>query len=336
MLSYWLKLIEPLVTKILVLDDNRASNTKQSLALARILADGFSKNVIIDITNARFNFLAKLPNFLIIASLVARISRPQYHKYDIIISTGRRLAKILPLAKYRLGDEKTKIITILNPNMNFKLFDYVFLPYHDNILANSENNVVNFHGSLSYWENKAPMDYSYWKDIIQRFHKPYIAFMIGGDSKHYQFQVEKFKILIEKINTIANNMDATLLITTSRRTPDFVQDLIRNTLKCSYYFYNYNESCRRKDYKNPYNSFLYSADYFITTGDSISMISELCETKKPVYLYTDGLAGDKHKKFVDFVIANQSAKMLENNLEILEMFQPKIINTSINILSKLR
>ncbi len=299
-----------------------------------MLQENISSPVEIDVTNINFTSLASMPNFTLPPMLAGRINKPRYSEYDIIISTGRKLAKMLNLAKKQFGNANTKLITILNPNMKFSNFDAVLLPNHDDILDKDDNNVVNFNGSLVYLETKEiKLEYKKWNTVINRFHKPYIGLIIGGDSKHGKLKYQDCEDLVKTANTIAHNMDGTLLITTSRRTPDYFQEIARNNLTCSYYLFDYNNACNPKH--NPYTAYLGISDYFIITGDSISMISELCETSKPVYLYINGICGKKHLKFIEITIQNNSTRILTPDLHVLTKFTSKSINNKAIIVQRI-
>ncbi|QED23560.1 ELM1/GtrOC1 family putative glycosyltransferase [Candidatus Deianiraea vastatrix] len=312
--------------KILVLTDSRAANTKQSTALANGIKSVLSSKIAvqIDTTDVKFNFLAKLPNIIRIWKLSGKISKPREKRYDVIISCGRKLAKISLHAKRKYGAQRTKIITILNPNIPFSHFDAVLLPKHDNILSLDENNVVNTNGAISYFNpSDFKEDIAKFSSIITRFHRPYISVAIGGNAKNFVFTQEIGIAFINQINDIAKKMDATLLITTSRRTPPHIIDNIKKILDCSYYLYDVSNP--RKG-ENLYNAFLGYADYLIATADSISMICEMSYLQKPLYVYKDGINISKYEQFLTLAQANNSVKILDKNVETLENFLPNTMD----------
>lgn len=308
--------------KILILTDKRTANTRQSTSLANGM-----KNIInstIDTTLVSFNSLSKLPNFLTISKFTGKIANPPTLQYDIIISCGRRLAKMLPIAKYKFGNKHTKIITILNPNMNFSSFDAVILPKHDNIKSNSNNNIIHTNGALSnFGFDSIKNEIIQEAYIVKKFYKPYICVTIGGDSKNFTFTEKNGIDFINKINQIAKNMDGTLLITTSRRTPKHIVENIKKLLDCSHYLYDYSNQNKTK---NPYIEFLFYGEYFITTGDSISMICEICSLKKAVYVYKNGIIKDKYINFLKTAVENKSVKILDSDIDILKSFKSNPID----------
>ena len=311
--------------KILAILDDRKSNTKQSIALANALKNVLGKAKI-DKANLQFNVFSKLPNIISHGSLiVSKIHGIQKgEKYDIIISCGRKLAKAALDIKIKYGHKNTKTISILNPDMNFKSFDAVVLPYHDNVLDTEKNNIVNIYGSMCSLDKdeiqKANKD---WAWLYKSFDRPYIAVMIGGSSKNFVFSKELSVKFVKSIEKIAKNMNATLFITTSRRTPEYIVEDIRNILTCSYYLYTF---AINKE-KNPYNAFVGSSDFFICTGDSISMISEAIENLKPVYIFRDGIENRKHNDFLDQI---KSRGMIKDLLPNVNKLSSKKLLSGIN------
>jgi len=84
--------------------------------------------------------------------------------------------------------------------------------------------------------------------------------------------------ITENLANALNTLDASLMITCSRRTGLENQAILETNLKNdTNYFWN------GKD-ENPYMAFLGYADYILVTADSASMISESCTTGKPVYM----------------------------------------------------
>lgn len=304
------------MTKILVLKDGRMANTNQSISLANSIGIALKGECEIHTSEAKFNFLSNFPNFLPISHLTSKIQKPLYSEYDIIIGCGRRLANAVLHAKKKYGTEKVKTIVILNPCIAFKNFDIVVLPVHDEIIASTENNVVNTIGAMSVFrKKKLEKAREEFDPMVSRFHKPFISLLVGGTSKHFTF-TEKMAISIaQKANKIAKNMDATLLISTSRRTPDFFVKILTEHLDCSYYLYEFGKSKN-----NPYLGMLAVSDFFIITADSISMICEVSSMKKPVYIYKDGINYDKYNKFIDLILKKQSVRLIDDSVDVLKNF----------------
>lgn len=299
--------------KILVLNDSRISNLKQSLALANEIAEIASCSVeVLDIT---FTLFAFMPNIPYLHRLYFKNKNPKYKKYDFIISCGRKLANASVYYKKHYGSNDVKSISILKPNLPFAFFDAVILPSHDGIFDKPKNNIVNVNGAITsdnFGSNV--MDKS--ADLIfDKFEKPYIGVMIGGNSGGFRFTNDAIIELSKRLDIISKNMNASLFITTSRRTPRGLLAKLTEYLNCSYYIYDFHYLSKGK---SPYSLFLKNCDYFVVTADSISMISEVHETKKPVYVFSNGIIkNSKHSRFLNTVVQNKSVKLLSEWDEIL-------------------
>ena len=76
-----------------------------------------------------------------------------------------------------------------------------------------------------------------------------------------------------------------MLITTSARTPQATIEILEKHLDCPAYVYRWTESST----DNPYFAFLELAHSVIVTGDSVSMLTEACATRKPVFIFDLGV-----------------------------------------------
>jgi mitochondrial fission protein ELM1 len=125
---------QPLKDEIWILSDNRAGTVSQSIGLALEL--GMSYKII----DLKYSFFSALPNwilsssFLRISSKTKKIFEDLNYSPKLIISAGRRSAPIALHLK-KLSHSQTKIVQIMNPNLNFKKFDFVILPKHDNLVG---------------------------------------------------------------------------------------------------------------------------------------------------------------------------------------------------------
>lgn len=317
---------------ILVLTDDRASNTKQSLSLAKAISENTEKISKIDIVEVKFRILSKLPNVINIFPFTFKYKIDKRKKYDLIISCGRKLANLSLRLKQKWEKNETKNICILNPNYPLKYFDIIVLPFHDKIQESEENNIVNVFGAISHLDNDMLKDeLKKWSWLEKTFHSPYISVMIGGSSKHFNFTEENGLKFINYLNNIALKMDASLLITTSRRTPEHIINNLKENLTCSNYIYTYSKE--KKD--NPYVAFLEIGDYFITTGDSISMISEICETGRPIYVYSEGINCQKYSLFLEHIKSKGAIRELDSSVEKLVKFRYKKLNIMNEIAEKI-
>lgn len=319
--------------EIWILSDDRPGTSSQAIGLAERI--GFEYRVI----NLKYNFLASIPNFLFSKSLLRlnKESKSEILSSDylprVVISAGRRSATIGLFIK-KISHSKTDLIQIMNPNLNFKKFDLVILPKHDEIDEKKFKNLVTTIGSLTKIDEKIIAN------EVEKFHswfanisKKKIALIIGGSSKKTVFDEESAKKLAEISSKISNNMDATLLILTSRRSDEKIIEAIKSNLNCDFKFFDW----RIIKEDNPYLAILGYSDFFIVSGDSVSMISECCSTGKPVYIFdSNKISTEKHRRFHENLLSNNFAKKLEDDQETLENFLPKKLEETKRVASIIR
>jgi mitochondrial fission protein ELM1 len=296
--------------EIWVLTDDRAGNSKQALALAEILGKKYKQKRI------KYNFLIKLPNFLKFGfmGLKAKSQRSlKRGKPDIIISAGRRTA---PVAVTLKKNTSARIIQIMNPSTSLEDIDVLLLPYHDKKPKKKFiKKTVFIHGAISSFDYEQVESHaSFWEDRFKKLAKPYIAVFIGGKSKHTDFTKINAKVLARHLHNMATKEQASLIISSSRRTPKGTLECLENELKNqgnnSYYIYNFHKDTTA----NPYLGLLGLADKIVVTGDSISMCSEATQTLKPVYIFAEvNMIGKKHRKFINYLFENNLASPLHEN-----------------------
>jgi mitochondrial fission protein ELM1 len=308
--------------EILILGDERIGTVSQSIGLAQEIGPSYR---IIDL---KYNKLATLPNFLFQESLIrlensSKIELEKITNFPkFIISAGRKSATTaLYLKKKSQG--RSKVIQIMNPNLNFKKFDLVILPKHDGINEKDFPNVINTIGALTKVNDQKILEerekFASW---FENGDKPKIALMLGGPSKKTKFTNDSGISLAKTCSQLANNMNATLFILNSRRTGDVLTEAIQSNLDCDSKFFDWKDL----DGKNPYLASLAIADFFIITGDSVSMISECCSTGKPVYIFDEAeLSSPKHRKFHQDLFLHQHAKKLDLETPSLVKFIPQAL-----------
>lgn len=308
--------------EIWILSDGRVGTFSQGIGLAQELKLNYK------IIELQYSFFAKLPNFFFSSSKIrlskkslSEIKNLQYFP-KIIISCGRRAA---PIALYlqQQSKEKIKIIQIMNPNLSFEKFDFVILPKHDKVDYKKFPNLITTIGSLNRinQEKIAAEKLNFAKDF-EIFKEKKIAVLIGGSSKNSKFDKNSVAKLAKIISKIANNMNAIVFVLNSRRTSEEIDDNFILNLNCKFKFFD----CK-KITLNPYLAVLGYADFFVVTGDSVSMISECCFTGKTVYIFDEkNISSKKHRKFHQDLFDENYAVKLDENCDILQEKQPKILN----------
>ncbi|HQS03049.1 MAG: hypothetical protein B7Y07_11795 [Halothiobacillus sp. 24-54-40] len=230
---------------------------------------------------------------------------------DLIISCGR-LGAAVALGVKRASKGKTFTVHIQNPQMPLHLVDLIAPPRHDGLKG---KNVFHTRGALHHvspHKIAAAMGVQHTlhpelKNI--KSHRPIIGVLIGGSNATATLTPEKSRALIATIRAAAQNQNAHLWITASRRTgADNIAAMQSELGNTGHWFWN-NEG------DNPYHAILGMADYLIVTGDSVSMVSEAASTGKPIYTIDfDGYSG-RLKEFHQMLRQEGVTKPFEGQLE---------------------
>lgn len=311
--------------EILILSDGRPGNYNQSIGLAEELEAKlkFGHKII----HLNYNFWSALPNFLIgarIFNLTAE-SKQQLqaltHPPKLIISTGRKTATAALFLKRKYP--AAKIIQIMYPDYNLDYFDFVLLPKHNRI--SNHKNIILTIGALTKSKSSAQDKLQQLKTSLND--KAKIALIVGGDTKRRKFSERAAAKLAHDACKLAKKNNAQLLVLTSPRTGKKLSDFLRAKLDCDYKFFDWEEV--KND--NPYLAVLMLTDFFVVTGDSVSMISDCAATGKPVFIFNyENIAGPKDTLFhqnlfdegyaqtLERALSSDSLKKLTNGKKLLE------------------
>ena len=270
----------------MILKDGRTGHLRQAQAVARAVREQTSpvKTVELDVV-FKNNFAEKMLNLT--TFLFGKVIRSPI-KYlemtltaesfaslegthaDIIVCTGSstRAAALL------LGKENmAKTISLMKPvPFSETDFDLSVIPYHDG--ARLRDNVVMTHGALNMvfpeclaQAREQLIEYADMKKGLK------IGVLIGGNSKYYSLDLGLAGKIIEELKKFTDEYNAWLLVSTSRRTPNNVDEYIKKSLevypRCIFKVFP-----NEKKYDFALNGILGVADVVVVTGESISMVSE--------------------------------------------------------------
>jgi hypothetical protein len=108
---------------------------------------------------------------------------------------------------------------------------------------------------------------------------------------------------------------------------------VKSSLDCDFKFFDWKEVREN----NPYLAILGYADFFIITGDSVSMISECCSTGKPVYIFDEKeISSPKHRRFHNTLFEKNYAKDLAKTSKKLENFSPEKLQETKRVASLIK
>ena len=283
-------------TKLWILADDRPGTFSQSLALAQAL------KIKYEIIKIDYNFFSKLPNFLLkiypfhfnrnnLKQLIKKTIDDNLQP-QIIISAGRKSSLIGVFLKNYF--KETKLIQIMQPEINYNRFDVVILPNHDKPKY-KKGNILYSIGALNQINSELILkNKEKFKKIFDEINKKIVVLLIGGNSKKNSYDKKSVIKLCHETNNFVKKLNCHLLILNSRRTSPEITQLIKKNINCQNIFFEWNKV--KND--NPYLASIGFADYFIATGDSVSMISECCSSGKPVFIFDQKkISSKKHRIF---------------------------------------
>lgn len=312
---------------IMILDDGRVGHLRQSQAAARAVAQetedrgGDSCETIVPV---RYRYPAAkqvvllcaflrviIPKRIVMSILKACLSSESFNglwalKPDVVISAGSLSAPVNALIA---REHRAKAVALLRPSaLPFSYFDAVILPEHDLLLKQIS-------GRHEILTKGAPnlVDDAYLKDQSERLMRHYshlklrnkfmIGVLIGGDTKSYVLDESTVKILSHQIKEAAEQLDADIMITTSRRTSEKVENVLIREFK-KYHRCHLLVIANRNNVDEAVGGILGMADVVVVSGDSISMISEAASSGKRTVVFpvkrAQGAREDyKHNRFVD-------------------------------------
>lgn len=279
--------------KIWLLTDDRMGNVNQLLGIGEALQIPFERKEI------RYNKWVKLPNFLRGSSLIGITaeSRAQLTESwpDVVLSAGRRSYPVA-LHIHKKSGGKTKIVQLMNPGrLGFKKAALIVLPSHDKEPFYTRNVVRILGAPHRITADKLKTERQKWEPVFRDYPTPRLSVIVGGATKDKPFTDEMARQLVQDIKKQSAGSVGSVLLTTSRRTPKSVIQILKQELThCPVFFYQFGDNT-----ENPYFGLLSCADLILVTGDSISMCSECCAAGVPVLIFApDTMIGSKHRRFL--------------------------------------
>lgn len=167
-----------------------------------------------------------------------------------------------------------------------------------------------------------------WAGCFSEYFKqgPVIGMFVGGDvgTKRRVFSRKVAAHLGTMINKVAENLNASILISMSARTSNESKEIICSKITVPHYVYDPKVSSGN----NPYFGILGSVDYLVVTADSASMCCEAVSSSKPVYIYYDqSIVENSHSQIVHKLIKRGVARLF-NDLNNFERFSYTPINSA--------
>ena len=272
------------IPQMWILMGNKAGDNNQLLALAEALDYPFT------VKHMQYRSTELLTN-LVLKTTLAGIKKKPSSKLckpwpDIIISAGRRNEPVAQWIKQQSGN-KTKLIHVGRPWAALEKFDLIVTTPQYQLPATANVLVIDTVLHRITAQRLAQAE-KHWAAELAKYTKPYLAVLVGGSSGAYAFNELAAHKLATEIDKLASSLQATVIISTSARTPEISSNILEQNIVSPKYFFRWN--AEQDD--NPYLAFIAVADAFIVTGESVSMLTEACVTGKPIYIYDFGRGSD--------------------------------------------
>ena len=271
--------------------------------------EGLAKALDIDFTHHKveLNSFWKLipPKFTPISDLT--FNSFDTKDFDIIISCGRK--SVIPsICLKKNSKKKVYNIHIQDPKVSLKNFDFIIAPEHDGLTG---ENVILSKGSIHYLTNEEINNNREYLSERLKKDKEYLALIIGGPNKYYDYSEQNLKKVFDKVKKILEKNNLQAIIIPSMRTPKKVIDLSEN-------FFGQDHLVVKDIDKKAYLSCLSLAKYIVVTCDSTSMISEAALTGKPIYIaeIPAKINDYRFRKFRDLFSKLNIVKNLDDKIEI--------------------
>ena len=212
---------------------------------------------------------------------------------DIILSTGSSVAGINLLLGKMLG---AKTVTCRRPSpLGVRNFDLAILPmfsWHGKRYKQNVCQTVGVPNSIS--PDTLNTERERLTQALNLPECPRLGLLIGGTDQHETITTADAEQLSEICKAVATEMDAQILVTTSRRTPTEVTEYLTSTLKHNEWCPLFIEPDTPSELEDPYQAILALSDVLIVTADSFTMVCEAASSGRPVIVLT--LSGENTKK----------------------------------------
>ncbi|MEO1491242.1 MAG: mitochondrial fission ELM1 family protein [Pseudomonadota bacterium] len=293
-----------------VLSDGRAGHDAQSLGLAEALAR--QRPVTIRTVNTTLPIWARvLPPALAkaIGSIVPGWPEPacqsegpaQGTQPDLIISTGRRAGLVAASLRRKTG---ARAVQILDPKLGTTAFDAMILPDHD---TTHGDNVLRTVGAMTrLTPERVAKVASDWATRLPGPERSRLAVLVGGPSTSATFTGTDGEALIIALAALANHH--TLIVTTSRRTPEALTKTLQTELPDT-------ATVWTPEQDNPYPAMLGHADAVLVTEDSVNMASEAATVGLPVHVFPINSVAAKLTAFHRQLTARGASRRFEGKIE---------------------
>jgi len=272
----------PLTLNVYVISDGRAGIENQALGLTEGLKRHVADICPLEILPYHIQhgpaFKAASPKLqFAMKSRLQDYGLPSDKAPHIAIGCGRQAIAPLLALKKTFPDVMTAYVQ--DPRIDPSRFDLIIAPEHDGLQGDNIEPMIGSPNRIT--DEKLIGEMLSFSNGLTELPMPRAAMLIGGNSNTHRYSEENLAHHINAAKTLLAG-GLSLMITTSRRTPDFAQKAFK-ALAAHHdnIWLHSNESAGHAP--NPYFAFLGGADIILVTQDSTNMLTEACATGKPVF-----------------------------------------------------
>jgi len=289
-----------------VISDGRRGIENQALGLAEAAGRLRSLEIIQYTINNGAAFKAASPTLQF-----AMKSKPSDYGLKgppphIAIGCGRQA--IAPLLALKKNNPDTFTVYVQDPRIDTSRFDLVIAPEHDNLKGPNVETMIGSPNRVT--ETEIIGQTLSFADDLTELPMPRAAMLIGGTSKTHKLSKPQHDAHMKAAKGLIAQ-GYSVLITTSRRTPDWaIKDYkLLDSDHDNVWSYS-------NDGPNPYFAFLGGADIILVTEDSTNMLTEAASTGKPIFtLPMQGRPG-KFQQLYDSLSEHCNIRPFDGNLEM--------------------
>jgi len=198
---------------------------------------------------------------------------------DLIITVGRRPSMAALWVREQSGGH-SRIVLVGKPSGHMADFALI-IASGENQMPPLPNVLCTALPFMRLDPARVTAEAARWEARLAPLPRPLIAILVGGETNPFVMDRGVARRLVDTARWVRDSLGGTPYLTTSRRTTPEVVELLQQELPEGAELFTW--SAEAAD--NPYRALLGSADGFIVTGDSISMMVEVAQMRKPLAIF---------------------------------------------------
>ncbi|MDX1735097.1 MAG: ELM1/GtrOC1 family putative glycosyltransferase, partial [Halioglobus sp.] len=198
---------------------------------------------------------------------------------DLIVTIGRRPSMAALWIRAQSGGH-TKIVLVGKPSGPMQDFSLV-VSSAENQLPPLPNFLPITLPLMRVDAQQVQAEAQAWAERLAPLQRPLIAIFVGGQTMPFVMNRAVARDLAATARRVVDDLGGTPYVVTSRRTGSEVLAVLRDELPPQAILYEWSDA----DADNPYRALLGSADGFIVTGDSVSMMVEVIYLRRPLAIF---------------------------------------------------